>query len=129
MGVVLGTLFGIIALLFLGLFVIIFIIHLNTQEIFKHLSQQSGQVEVVRKRLYEGGTGDSIIISYIVGFKFPDGSVKEFEACRPRRRVYASLQIGDTGLLIYKEREDARERLSEDLRWNDRRFINFEKDL
>ena len=95
-------------------------------------------VEVIGKRIREhsniSGEG-STTYTYIVAFKFSDGSVKEFDVDTNggngnRREVYDSFYVGDTGILTYKERANIEEHIkTENMRWNGRRFISFEKDF
>jgi len=94
--------------------------------IFK--SEQYAQVEVVGKRVRPTSVRHGKD-SYIVAFKFPDGSVKELEVGIGRRKVYDSIQEGDTGMLTYKERENIEEKIkNEELQFDGRRFISFKRD-
>ena len=72
-------------------------------------------VMVSGKRVYENDEG---YIRLIFAFKFPDGSIKEFDDTvdvpdKKRGIVYNSLHEGETGLLTYQENMN---------------FISFEKD-
>ena len=83
--------------------------------------EQQEQVEVVGKRTEYWDTALDI---YIVAFQFPDGSAKEIEigtddGTRKYQEFYNSIKKGDTGILTYKERKNAKS-------YKDRRFISFE---
>jgi len=107
---------------------------------YENRPEQSEQVEVVEKRVRihsSGGRGIPYTTyhTFIVAFKFADGSIKELEIDRnsvrrdPNREPYSSLynsiNEGDTGILL----EDIEEKhTNEDLRWNGRRYISFEPD-
>jgi len=97
-------------------------------------SEQSEQVEVVAKRIRSRGSGGSgstyrINYTYIVSFKFSDGSAKEFKVGKNSREIYDSIHEGDAGMLTYKERENIEEKIkNEDMRFDGRRFISFKKD-
>jgi len=106
--------------------------------------EQSVQVEIVGKRIREyqsPGTGEApskIYSTYIVAFKFTDGSVKELEVAYtsrdPKKKegpcyIYDSLHEGDTGILIYKEIENIEEKCkNEEMRYDYRLFVRFTRD-
>ena len=95
--------------------------------------EQHAQVEVIGKRIAMSSPDDSDIrrSHHIVAFKFSGGSVKEIavgDSSAGERRTNA-IDHGDTGVLIYIEREDIEEAFEdEDERWLGRRFYSFEKD-
>jgi len=101
--------------------------------------EQSEQVEVIGKRIYQSSDNGKVWSTYIVAFRFPDGSVKELSVGTNSSRInsnrddhnsiYDSINQGDTGILIYKEIEKIEEKYkNEDLRYDGRQFIGFEKD-
>ena len=124
-----------------------YIFLLSPQVRFRNCPEQSEQVEVVGKRIKKSKTGvrrfggSKLVYSYIVAFKFPDGSVKELgvgstsKALTDKTEVSNSagdaLHEGDTGVITYKEIEVSKQRRleNEDLRVGDRLFLSFEKDL
>lgn len=104
--------------------------------------EQRAPVEVVEKNIDRRTSSgskhrrSSTIFSYRISFRFPDGTVKKFEAdkfslsgiCKeaPYSSVYAGINEGETGLLTYKELEPA-----EIERWGEiagRKFIHFKQD-
>lgn len=105
--------------------------------------EQRAQVEVVEKNIDRRTSHTSInhvgsrtIFFYRVSFRFPDGTVKEFEVDKfsfsdireeaPYSSVYAGINEGDTGVLTYKELD-----LSETENWRElsnREFIRFKQD-
>jgi len=89
----------------------------NSPELYEH-------VEVIQKRIKKKDT----TYTYLVAFKFPDGSVKEFKV--DKRKLYDAIHEGDTGTLIYKEREDISQAIeNENRRWSGRRFVYFTKSV
>ena len=102
--------------------------------------EQSEQVEVVEKRVEisssHGRRVSRKYYSYYVAFKFPDGTIKEFKVDHISTRdfkkeinssVYDSIFESDTGILTYKELENAENRFFSPT--NYREFHSFEKDL
>jgi|GEM_PF-5039012 len=95
---------------------------------------ESAQVEVVDKRIEVGSLGT--VWTYFASFKFPDGSVKEFDLGCVRVRgfkepvsAYAAIEIGDTGRLKYKEISNLEQRIpKESIRHAGRYFWSFKKD-
>ena len=104
--------------------------------------EQRAPVEVVEKNIDRRTSSgskhrrSSTIFSYRISFRFPDGTVKKFEADKfvlsgvrkeaPYSSVYAGINEGETGLLTYKELEPA-----EIERWGEiagRKFIHFKQD-
>ena len=81
--------------------------------------EQQVQVEVVGKRTESDGDLTDFLI---IAFQCPDGSVKEIEigtdGSRENKKLYDSIKKGDTGILAYKERKNAKS-------YKDRRFISF----
>ena len=87
--------------------------------------EQHEQAVVVEKRLHQtrsadGGPGSTF---YLVTFKFFDDSIKELRVGtgKDTRKVYDSFNESETGILTYKERENAKS-------YEDRQFVSFEKD-
>jgi len=73
--------------------------------------EQTAQVKVIGKR------------RAVFAFEFPDGSVKELHDPN------ITIQINDTGMLTYKERENIEKNIKkETARWRGRQFIHLEKD-
>ena len=105
---------------------------------YKNSFEQSEQVEVVGKRISIYSSSGSkrnkstTYYTYIVTFKLPDGSVKELEVDSNSVRdssIYDAIHEGDTGILIYKEIKNIEQRIKkENMRFDGRRFISFEKD-
>lgn len=107
--------------------------------------EQSEQVEVVGKRIRKYSSirhkgPNHFIHVFIVAFAFPDGTIKELEidshtVDSSRETVecsrYNSIDEGDRGILIYQELKDIEERYEgrEDVSYNGRRFLSFEKDM
>lgn len=112
---------------------------------FSGRPEQSGQVEVVGKRInktssYGKVPGYTYTHEFIVAFSFPDGTIKELEidshtVDSSRETVecsrYNSIDEGDRGILIYQELKDIEERFEgrEDASYYGRRFISFKKDM
>ena len=100
---------------------------------FINKPEQQERVEVTGKRTKnyrdaEGGPGGTL---YFITFKFPDGSVKEFEVggTGSGKKNYDSLDESDTGILSYIEREDVESKYKDENQYyKGRRFISFEKD-
>ena len=106
--------------------------------------EQSVPVEVAEKRidkehgLRSRNSPSRTTFAYRISFRFPDGSVKEFEVDRtgewsysttaPHSPVYDEINEGDTGILIYKELENNEQKYSKGLQYQGRKFIRFEKD-
>ena len=86
--------------------------------------EQHEQAIVVKKRLHNtrdtDGPGSTF---YLITFKFFDGSIKELRVGtgKDTRKVYDSFNEGETGILTYKERENAQS-------YEGRQFVSFEKD-
>ena len=90
-------------------------------------TQQYAQVEVVETRI-ERHAGIGRGSSYIVAFEFPDGSVREFNLLGfGRRRTFNSIQVGDTGILTFREQSNIEEITSPGMRRSARRFVSFER--
>ena len=99
--------------------------------------EQRERVEVVgKKRNHEY---ESTLCTYIVVFRFSDGSEKEFKvnvastvffrSGSEEGRFYDSINVGDVGILTYKERKNIEKYIKkESNRWMGRQFISFEKD-
>ena len=93
---------------------------------FDSANEQSEHVEVVKKEL-DLGESDINELFGLVTFKFPDGTEKEFDIIRalPTLRtveaVWVPINVGDKGIVTYKEIEGARNFYKRD-------FISFEKD-
>lgn len=85
---------------------------------------QREQVEVVGKRTATALTSAAYGLkeqkkpNCFITFKFSDGTKKEL---RVTYNIYESMQEGETGILIYQERKNAK-------KWSQRYFIGFEKD-
>jgi len=96
----------------LGLLLILWILAVAPDmDALKKRPKQTARVEVVGKR------------RAIFAFRFPDGSIKELVD------PHASIKINDTGMLIYKEREDIEQHIKkEKVRFRGRLFIGFKKD-
>lgn len=111
---------------------------------FSGRPEQSEQVEVVGKRIRKSSSASGkgtyrLTYVFIVAFAFPDGTIKELEidshTVRSNRETvecsrYNSIDEGDRGILIYQELKDIEERYEgrEDVSYDGRRFISFEKD-
>ena len=129
-----GKIFMIFIFFMLTPLVIIAIVFAPLEQ-FGDRPEQSAQVEVVDKRIrtvrHGGGKfgGSRTSYTYIVAFKFPDGSIKELKVGRDDDRgFYDYLQEGDTGTLTYKEIANIEERRkNEDARYASRLFIGFKK--
>ena len=126
------------SIIFIVFMVIVVLVYMSLWYITKapilNSPEQHEQAEVIAKRIVKeiSGDGDYFINTYIVAFKFSDGLVKELRVGdgRSGRKIYDSINEGDTGILTYKEREDIEEKYkNEDQRWEGMRFISFEKDL
>jgi len=102
---------------------------------------QKEKVEIVGTRIEDSSGGeDGSTKSFIAAFKFPDGSVKEFNVrvfsgAVKAKKIYELVNIkeGDVGILTYKERdknilEKFIEPDKESWRLNRRKFVSFEKD-
>ena len=112
---------------------------------FSGCPEQSGQVEVVGKRINKSSSASGkgtyrLTYEFIVAFAFPDGTIKELEIDSHTVRSnsetvecsrYNSIYEGDRGILIYQELKDIEERFEgrEDASYYGRRFISFEKDM
>lgn len=111
---------------------------------FSGRPEQSGQVEVVGKRINKSSSSGkgtySLTYEFIVAFAFPDGTIKELEidshSVNSNRETvecsrYNSINESDRGTLIYQESKDIEERFEgrEDASYYGRRFISFEKDM
>ena len=102
---------------------------------FLNLPEQSAHVQVVDQRYARErvGTGSSGGISthFFVTFEFSDGSLKELfvGASNNGRRIYESFNIGESGILVYREVAGATG-VRENFWPADaiRQFISFEKD-
>ena len=106
--------------------------------------EQSVPVEVAEKRIdKEHGlrsrhSFSHTTFAYRISFRFPDGSVKEFEVDRtgewsysttaPYSPVYDEINEGETGILTYKELKNNKQKYSEKAQYLGRKFICFEKD-
>lgn len=104
--------------------------------------EQRAPVEVVEKntdRRTSSGSKhrrSSTIFSYRISFRFPDGTLKEFEADKfslsgiceeaPYSSVYAGINEGNMGLLVYKELDRRTIDFYDDLTL--RKFIRFKQD-
>jgi len=98
--------------------------------------RQQEQVEVIEKRTYVRTTrapesGGSRNRHFFITFQFTDGSEKEFLVGTNRlglrsdnvnHSVYDDIQVGDTGILTFRERRDNERSIG-------RRFISFENDF
>lgn len=99
-----------------------------------HSLEQQEQAEAVGKRTIKrshDSTGDpGGPTLYFVTFKFPDGSLKEFEVGRRTsgRKRYEFINEGNTGILTYKEIENIEEKYENEDQYEGRRFIRFEID-
>jgi len=120
---------------FLVLFLVIFVVasFIVDSVQLKNNPVQSEQVEVISKRIVEsrsGTRGYRTTYYFVVAFKFPDDSIKEFWVCAATDReyrkanTYYSVYEGDTGTLTYKENK-----IFEIAPFSGRKFISFEKDL
>ena len=103
---------------------------LKDETVIVNRPEQHEQVEVIGKRIkynrIQGSRRSNK--TYIVSFKFPDGSEKELQVGKINRsEIYDSMHKGDTGMLVYKERADIEKLKKEELQWAGRRFISFEK--
>ena len=95
---------------------------------YRNRPEQHVHIEVAQKRICKY-TYDTITYTYIIAFKFADGSVKELEVGTDDRRIFDSIHEDETGMLIYRERADIETHIkNENLRYDGRIFIGFEKD-
>ncbi len=89
------------------------------------------RAEVIGKKIVEKNFDDTITSTYIVTFKFSDGSLKELwvGVDRAGEESYYAINEGDIGTLTYKEIKAIEQKYkNEDIRWEGRRFISFMKD-
>ena len=117
-----------IIMLIISFLCIMFLLLMNVlqpdEERFRKMPEQIEYVEVVGKRTESSG-GRRKIRTYVVSFKFADGSEKEFAVGTNGSHVYNALQKGVTGKFIYKEIES--EDGARDFK-SHRRFYSFKKD-
>ena len=119
-----------VAIIIIGIFVGVVlgrVIDRNTPR-----TKYNEQAEVVGKRVKNEAYDNDVPTSqFIIAFKFSDGSIKELRVSMygHGRKVYDTFHEGDTGILVYTERENL-EKISkkESEHWKGRRFISFEKD-
>ena len=109
---------------------------------FAESPEQSEHVEVTGKRITKSGSGGkgnyTFTYTFIVAFKFSDGSEREFKIDSHATRhgkeevncsLYDSIYEGDEGILIYKEFKNIDEEYkNEDTRFHGRFFVSFERD-
>jgi len=124
---------GIVVSIILIIACVLFIWFRNVAPILNSPEQQE-QAEIIEKRIVEerSGDGDGFTYHYIVAFEFSNGTVKELRVGveRSGHKRYDALNEGDTGILTYKERTDIEEKYkNENIRFEGRRFISFEKDI
>ena len=109
---------------------------------FTNSPEQFEHVEVVRKRIIKRRSGGYKITpetyyTYIVAFKFFDGSIKEFKVSFSSQspedgggKIYCSIYEGEKGIITYKEIKNIEKKYKkEENHWEGRQFINFEKDF
>ena len=117
---------------------------LSPQVRYAGCPERSEQVEISSKRVRvyssSGKHRNSISYTFIVAFKLHDGSIKELEVDTHITRnskedvscsLYNAINEGETGTLIYKELENIEEKYKgkEDMAFDGRLFISFEKDI
>ena len=104
----------------------------------KNAPEQKEDVIVIDKRVIHTSSvqswdGYHDNNKYLIKFQFPDGSIKELNVATTgsnssdRGSTYRSINIGDEGILTYKELEDVEERYEEKNRYQGRTFISFER--
>ena len=121
----------------LGFFVVYIIASIRKEtKVVENSPEQTQQVKVIGKRTSEQFKfkSDDSVFDYIIAFGFQDGSIKELRvgnSVKSDSVIYDSIHEGDTGELIFKEREDIEAhyyRNDKQDHWNGRLFINFKND-
>ena len=101
--------FAIVIFTVMGILLAVFVVD---EKEFETLPEQTAQVEVVKKATSSSKASRGKRIH----FKFEDGSEKYFKV---DDSIYRNTQIGDTGMLVYKETQRSRN-------IDERLFISFE---
>ncbi len=119
------------------LFLTIFIISINFELTLEYSPEYQEYVIVVDKRVDIGVGGGGRVYEYdankyLIKFQFPDGSIKELEVsttgnASDRGGAYSAINIGDEGMLTYKEIENVEGKYGEENRYLGRKFISFER--
>lgn len=114
------SIYAIFCLLAIGVIIAFILIVPSSMKRERELKAQPEQVawvQIIKKEIRIEGSDPQFFYS-IATFKTSDGIEIELKVFRD---VYKTMQEGDTGILTYKTLENS-------TRWEQRKFISFEKD-
>ena len=129
----------VIVIIIAGFCVFAFLDYINFDLPMENAPEQQEYVTVIDKRvnIRGGKVGRGFESSnnneYLIKFQFSDGSTKELDvaiidaSASNRGNNHYSINIGDEGMLTFKEIEDVEERYEEKNRYRGRQFIRFER--